>query len=103
MSAGLSQDINSGSWCLKCRLPCEEATALSSLRMACMSLGPKGYVEVSKFKNFNVIDPDCLAKAAVDARWSYEGMNAMSWVFFFFRPFHFISLLASRYNGLDGR
>lgn len=55
-----------------------------------MFMGPKGYIKVSKFKNFNVIDPDCLAKAAVDARWSYEGTNAMSWVFFFF-PALFIS------------
>ena len=90
MSAGLSQNINSGSWCLKCRLPCEEATALSFLRMA----SPWVQRYISKYpnsKNFNVIDPDCLAKAAADARWSYEGMNAMSWVFFFFSTLFILS------------
>jgi hypothetical protein len=53
--------------------------------------------DISKYpnsKNFNLIDPDCLAEAAVDAHWSYEGneCNVMGFLFVSSslpEPFHF--------------
>jgi hypothetical protein len=44
------------------------------------------YPNIQKSKFFNLIDPDCLAEAAVDAHWSYEGneCNVMGFLFVFF-------------------
>jgi hypothetical protein len=51
-----------------------------------MLLDRKQYIQVSEFRlqKFILIDPDCLAEAAVDAHWSYEGneCNVIGFLFF---------------------
>lgn len=67
-----------------------------------MLLDRKKYIQESEFRiqKFNLIDPDCLAEAAVDAHLSYEGneCNVMGFLFFFWSLSAYLILSISHYD-----